>query len=127
MNQDDFRKKIIKDKFDKLTPHIIGLTRSIILISDKKDTVGVNVYNTHIPDPAFLINADYFMFKFIGIDNEEEKNKYGNYILKLVADKFPIAKFTPDADDVHNYIRDTVDSEDYNDILMNIERWNNKG
>lgn len=127
MKHDDIRKRIIKDKFDKLTPHIIGLTRKIILISDKEETVGVKIYNTNIPDPAFLINADYFMFKFIGIDNEEEKNKYGNYILKLVTDKFPFAKFTPDADDVHNYIHDTMESGYYDNTLMDIERWDRRG
>lgn len=125
MKQDDIRKRIIKDKFNKLTPYIIGLTRQIILISDKKETVGVKVYNTNIPDPSFFINADYFMFKFIGIDNEEEKNKYGNYILKLVMDEFPFAKFTLDANDVHHYIPDSIDSDYYDDTLMDIKRLGN--
>ena len=125
MNQDDIRKRIIKDKFDKLTPYVFGLGRQIVFLSHEKKTLGVDIYHTYIPDPAFTINAEYFMFKFIGIDNKEEKNKYGNYILKLVMDKFPFTKFNLDADDVHYYIKETLDNEIYDDKLVSIERWNN--
>lgn len=125
MNQDDIRKRIIKDKFDKLTPYVFGWGRQIKFLSHEKKTLGVDIHHTYVPDPSFTINGEYFMFKFIGIDNEEEKNKYGSYILKLVMDKFPFVKYNLDADDFHYYVHETLDDETYDVALQSIEKWNN--
>ena len=91
MNQDDMRKKIIKDKFDKLELRVFR-NGNIALVSD--DTYGM-YYGYGYDDgfTSFGLNPNYFMFNFIGLDggdgnDNELLNKYLDYIRELVYVKY---------------------------------------
>ena len=88
MNQDEMRKKIIKDKFDKLEPIVIDEGKNVVLVSD--NNYGVYYLNTY---HGFGINPYYFMFDFIGLSSKEDDEtlrEYANYIAGLSYDKFKL-------------------------------------
>ena len=89
MDQDDMRKKIIKDKFDKLKLRVFR-NGNIALMSN--DTYGL-YYEYDRKFPSFALNPYYFMFSFIGLDggdgnDHELLNKYLDYIRTLVYEKY---------------------------------------
>ena len=89
MNVDEMRKKIIKDKFDKLKLRTFR-NGNIALVSD--DTYGL-FYGYNPKLPSFGLNPYYFMFNFIGLDGGEGQdgdtlNVYLDYIRTLVYEKY---------------------------------------
>ena len=84
MNTEEKRKKIIKDKFDKLEVKFTKGGRIFAFLTD--DTYGV--YIDRIKTASTSINGDYFMFRYIGINDIESLQKYGEYVLELIKDKY---------------------------------------
>ena len=88
MNQDELRKKIIKDRFDELEPIVINKGQHVGLVNDK--TYGL-YYDYQYS--GFGINPYYFMLNYIGLgfdtDNEVLR-EYTDYIANLAYDKFKL-------------------------------------
>ena len=81
----DNRKKIIKDKFNKLQLVSIDFNKKAFL-SESRNTYGIYIDNQQ---EDISINPDYFMFKFIGIDEDrwDLVDYYAQYIIDLASEK----------------------------------------
>ena len=85
MESHDLRKKIIKDKFNKLEFFRIDFYKCVFL-SKESNTYGVYIDNR---DEYISINPNYFMFNYVGIDEErwDLVDYYADYIIGLVKEK----------------------------------------
>ena len=123
MNVDEMRKKIIKDKFDKLKLRVFR-NGNIALVSD--DTYGL-YYGYDSKLPSFGLNPHYFMFNFIGLDGSDSNNyallkKYLDYIRELVYVKYgykdpsgymsPYTAIDYDKENVKHVVTDLFDEWD---------------
>lgn len=81
----DNRKKIIKDKFNKLQLVSIDFNKKAFL-PESRNTYGIYIDNQQ---EVVSINPDYFMFKFIGIDEDrwDLVDYYAQYIIDLASEK----------------------------------------
>ena len=88
MTQDEMRKKIIKDKFDKLEPIVVSMGKYVGLVDMDNKTYGL-YYDFNYK--GFGINPYYFMLNYIGLgfdtDNEVLR-EYTDYIANLAYEKF---------------------------------------
>ena len=88
MNQDELRKKIIKDRFDELEPIVINGGRYVGLVNNKSYGLYYD-YNYK----GFGINPYYFMLNYIGLGSETDNEvlkEYTDYIANLAYDKFDL-------------------------------------
>lgn len=85
MNRDEIRLKVITDKFNKLKLVRIDFHKSVFI--DER----TNIYGIYIDNhsESLSINSDYFMFEFIGIDDDrwDLVDYYCDYLINLVKEK----------------------------------------
>lgn len=90
IGKDEIRKKIIKDKFDKLKPIVLTMGKYVVLVDMDNKTYGLYYdYNFN----GFGINPYYFMFNYIGLGHDEDDKvlkEYTDYIANLAYDKFKL-------------------------------------
>ena len=117
MDTDDIRLKVITDKFNKLKLVRINFN-SVVFIDESTGKYGIYVDGVN---ESLSINPFYFMFDFIGIDEDrwDFVDYYADYIIDLVKEKtfltFDVNHPYMFVSFDRNYIRDI---QDFIDMLM---------
>lgn len=110
MNKDDITKKIIKEKFDNLDIKFIMDGRVFALLTD--NTYGI--YIDRFKVDAISINGNYFMFRYLGANDNSTLKKYGEYVIELIKNKY----------ELHIESRPILESIDFDSVVIdNIYRY----
>jgi hypothetical protein len=115
MDKDDIRIKVITDKFNKLKLIRIDFHK-VVFLDESTGKYGIYIDNQM---ETLSINPYYFMFDYIGIDEDrwDFVDYYGDYIIDLIKEK---TFFTFDVN--HSYIFISFDKKYINSIQDFIDK-----